>query len=221
MKRHTVAILLFLIMLLALSACAGSAERPEIVILPEAEGIPDTVVSGIADTYPESGRITMISWHDAGQTDIAGKAGRIPLGSGNWDYENIRVNTTGTNQTLATYFVTSCAKGSSETLTTEFTRTISSSVKLTAGNAGKPTAAELGISASVTAKITVSRTFSGPPETSPYNSRQYYIRFTGDTGTWSAQTVWQTNPANRPKISGTWLKPTSWAEYSVDRLITD
>lgn len=142
----------------------------------------------------------------------------VPCGRG-WNYIDKKVTVTEKDVALERHLVMSVAKGASTTLSTEFSKTLSSSVKLVVGKAVAPTSGELGISGSVTAKISVTKTFNGPPENSPHNSRSFYIQFYGNKGEWSATAVWEFNQANRPKVSGTWTKPTSWAEFSLDRTI--
>lgn len=213
MKRCMFLLLLVFALLTSTLACA---DLPTVTVMPEASDIPSSVILDIQKENADAKAITITGWH-ANVQETEHNAIQ-PRGYG-WDYRDVKVTTTGTNKTLSTHFLISVAKGSSTTLTTEFTKTISSSVKLTSGKATAPSSGELGIAASVTAKVSVSKTFNGPAESSEYNSRAFYVRFYGNTGTWSARAVWQLNPTNRPIVSGTWRKPTSWAEYSVDRII--
>ncbi|MDO4838633.1 MAG: hypothetical protein Q4B32_09610 [Clostridia bacterium] len=212
MKRYV--FLLTLASALCLSALAF-AELPTVTVLPEASDIPSSVILDIQKENADAEAITITGWHANVQVDCSA----IYPQSYGWSYQDVEVAATGTDQALSTQFVTSVAKGASDPLSAEFTKTVSSSVELTAGNAPALTGNDLDIAVSVTAKIPAFTTLNGPAESSVCNSRQFYVRFYGDTGTWSARAVWQLNPTNRPIISGTWSKPTSWAEYSVDRII--
>ncbi len=212
MKRYV--FWLLLVSALCVSALAF-AELPSVTIMPEASDVPSSVILDIQTENADAEAITVTGWHANVQVDCSA----VYSQNYGWTYQDVIVTTTGTSQALSTHFVTSVAKGASDPLATEFVKTVSSSVELTAGNATVPSSNDLGIAASVTATISVPQTLNGPPESSACNSRQFYVRFYGDTGTWSARAVWQLNPANRPIISGTWSIPTSWAEYSVDRII--
>ena len=213
MKRHV--FLLMLVSALFVSALA-CAELPTVTVMPEASDIPSSVILDIQKENADAEAITITGWH-ANMQEI--DSGVFCSQSYGWTYRDVKVTTTGTNQALSTHLVTSVAKGASDPLAVEFTKTISSSVNLTSGKATAPSSNDLGIAASVTAKVSVPQTLNGPSESSVCNSRQFYVRFYGDTGTWSARAIWDLNPANRPILSGTWSKPTSWAEYSVDRII--
>lgn len=181
-----------------------------------ASGIPNSVVAEIVAENPDAQEITFLKWENA----VLDNELVMPLAG--WTYSDIVVKTESTNVTLADKFIISVAKGAKTTLSKEFSATVSASVNLSSSggqNTGKPSAGQLGVAASVTAKCSVTRQFSGPPESSTANSREYRARFIGDKGTWSATAILQVNPTARPKINGTWSSPTKWAEYSIDKKI--
>lgn len=106
------------------------------------------------------------------------------------------------------YFVISVAKGQTTTLATEFSQT------LTAGISGSPYSITAELEASVTASYSVTHQFSGPPESSPYNSREYRVRFYAQTYNYS-QDHYMSGLYMGTK-TGTVKKPTRWAAYSID-----
>lgn len=106
------------------------------------------------------------------------------------------------------YFVISVAKGQTTTLSTAFSQT------LTAGISGSPYSITAELKASVTASYTVTHQFSGPPESSQYNSREYRVRFYAQTYNFS-QDHYMSGVYIGTR-TGTVDKPTRWAAYSID-----
>ena len=106
------------------------------------------------------------------------------------------------------YFVISVARGQTTTLSTEFSQT------LTAGISGSPYSITAELQASVTASYSVTLEFSGPPESSRYNSREYRVRFYAQTYNYS-QDHYMSGMYMGTR-TGTVDKPTRWAAYSID-----
>ena len=213
MKKYF-AVLVACVVLMCLNVEAQG--EPKVIIYGAASGIPNSVVAEIVAENPDAQEITFLKWENA----VLDNELVMPLAG--WTYSDIVVKTGSTNVTLADKFIISVAKGAKTTLSKEFSATVSASVNLSSSggqNTGKPSAGQLGVAASVTAKCSVTWQFSGPPESSTANSREYRARFIGDKGTWSATAILQVNPTARPKINGTWSSPTKWAEYSIDKKI--
>ena len=211
MKKYF-AVLVACVVLMCLNVEAQG--EPKVTIYGAASGIPNSVVAEIVAENPDAQEITFLKWENA----VLDNELVMPLAG--WTYSDIVVKTGSTNVTLADKFIISVAKGAKTTLSKEFSATVSASVNLSSsGGQNKPSAGQLGVAASVTAKCSVTRQFSGPPESSTANSREYRARFIGDKGTWSATAILQVNPTARPKINGTWSSPTKWAEYSIDKKI--
>ena len=209
MKKYF-AVLVACVVLMCLNVEAQG--EPKVIIYGAASGIPNSVVAEIVAENPDAQEITFLKWENA----VLDNELVMPLAG--WTYSDIVVKTGSTNVTLTDKFIISVAKGAKTTLSKEFSATVSASVNLSSSggqNTGKPSAGQLG----VTAKCSVTRQFSGPPESSTANSREYRARFIGDKGTWSATAILQVNPTARPKINGTWSSPTKWAEYSIDKKI--
>lgn len=213
MKKYF-AVLVACVVLMCLNVEAQG--EPKVIIYGAASGIPNSVVAEIVAENPDAQEITFLKWENA----VLDNELIMPLAG--WTYSDIVVKTGSTNVTLTDKFIISVAKGEKTTLSKEFSATVSASVNLSSSggqNTSKPSAGQLGVAASVTAKCSVTRQFSGPPESSTANSREYRARFIGDKGTWSATAILQVNPTARPKINGTWSSPTKWAEYSIDKKI--
>ena len=213
MKKYF-AVLVACVVLMCLNVEAQG--EPKVIIYGAASGIPNSVVAEIVAENPDAQEITFLKWENA----VLDNELVMPLAG--WTYSDIVVKTESTNVTLADKFIISVAKGAKTTLSKEFSAKVSASVHLSSSGGqttGKPSAGQLGVAASVTAKCSVTRQFSGPPESSTANSREYRARFIGDKGTWSATAILQVNPTARPKINGTWSSPTKWAEYSIDKKI--
>lgn len=187
--------------------------QAEVIVLPNASGMPNNVIQDIVKENPVDSKITFYSWNTVSDLKSA------PQPRAGWNYGDIKISTTAHDVALGNYFIISVAKGATITLSKNWTKTVNTSVSLSSSNPDNvpiPTAGKLGIAASMTAEYSTSRRFSGPPESSVNNSREYRVKFYGDSGTWSAIAEWSINPAARIPISGTWKKPTSYAEYSVD-----
>lgn len=213
MKRWFI---LLLIAVFCVSPAAMAKSGPAVIVESDAQDVPAFVIDDLRLAYPDTNLIRVIAWSDA-----CGEQNQSFTLPHHWDYIQITTAITATDVSLSDDFVTSVAKGARMPLSPAFSKTRSSWVELTAGpgNSGVPTAAELGVFGSVTAKTNESDVFTGPPESSAANSRLYYVRFYGNTGTWSCTAVWTINPTARPKLSGTWEKPTCWVHYSIDETI--
>ena len=129
-----------------------------------------------------------------------------------WGYTYRTIKTAGPEWEAQNYFVISVAKGQTTTLSTKFSKTLKTTI--TSGKAF--VTADIG--GSITAEYSVTHQFNGPPETSPYNSREYRVQF-------YAKTVWFTqekiNSSNQvvDTTSGVADVPTRYAQYSIDRMI--
>lgn len=193
---------------------ATALAQPEVTVLHGAAGIPQNVLNDILMEVPEDSKVIIYGWHEG----VEGEESKEIEPRAGWVFSDLKTTTTQTDVALNNYFVISVAKGATTTLSAEWKKTVKSSVSINSNAQGipAPLAGKLEVSAEVTARYTVTRKFQGPPEESPYNSRQYRVRFYGDKGTWTGIAESQVNPANRPKVSGTWTKPTRYAEYSID-----
>ncbi len=120
----------------------------------------------------------------------------------------------GTERTVADKFVISVAKGSSTTLKAEWSYAIKGELEAGANVYDLATVvAKLG--GSVKCTYSVTKKFSGPGESSKYNSREFRVKFYKQK-----VTVTQTNELF-PSMKTTFVydKAVRYAEYSIDRKI--
>lgn len=111
------------------------------------------------------------------------------------------------------YFVTSVAKGQTKTLSSKFSRTLSTG--LTAGEAY--VTAEIGASITVEYDITIE--FQGPPEESACNSREYRVQFYARTVKFDQYMYDMWGNLEGVK-SGTANVPTRYLEYNIDHMVS-
>lgn len=111
----------------------------------------------------------------------------------------------------ASYFVESCAKGETKTLTKEFTKVYHTQI-----NTGYPFDDTL-IGGSSSYTYSVQHTFSGPAEDSPFNSRSFYVRFYVQDYDWVQKKY--SNFVLIGVASGTATVPIRPEAYSIDTYI--
>lgn len=107
-------------------------------------------------------------------------------------------------------FVTSVAKGESETLTSEI------KISLNASYTGTPYV-PISIGTNITATYIKSHTFKGPEETSPFNSREFRVKFYEKSSNWTQK--WYMDGFLVGTKTGIRTSATKYLKYSVDRNI--
>lgn len=110
------------------------------------------------------------------------------------------------------FFIISVAKGATKTLQAALTQKLSIGI-----TAGTPYSITAELDYSVSAYYSVTLQWKGPPEGSPYNSREYRVQFYAQTYRWVQDRYLVGVHAGQ--VSGTLNKPTRYAEYSIDRTI--
>lgn len=108
-------------------------------------------------------------------------------------------------------FVISVAKGSKVTLSQTWSESVSASVT----HAEARTA--LKLNGTITKTYTKTQSFTGPPESSSYNSREYRVKFYVEDGKYKGYYI--TDMGRGPSISGTFRNPLKYAEYSINKRI--
>lgn len=107
-------------------------------------------------------------------------------------------------------FIISVAKGATKSLTSTWSSTISSSVSGTAY-----ASVSAGLTSSITCSHSKTETWSGPPESSSYNCREYRVKFYRYNGTWLQEaTGWPSGHTSY--YNGTFTEPSRYLEYSRD-----
>ena len=113
---------------------------------------------------------------------------------------------------IKTEFVISVAKGQTITLTEEYQGGLSLEIKT-----GTPFVEAL-IGADITCTYKKTQQFSGPPESSQYNSRSYYVRYLGQENEWVQRRYYY--GLLMGVTSGTAIIPTEYQAYSIDRIVS-
>jgi len=134
-------------------------------------------------------------------------------------YTNIVTTKTVTNaKALAKdVFQFSVAKGQTVTLSQTYKASLTGSYSGSIFDSSK-----LGVNLTIEGTYQKSTTYSGPPESSSYNSREFRTRFYEERGNYVQRATKVTNYGqgvviNEPvSSSGTYKKPVSYANYSVD-----
>lgn len=215
----------FFAILLTVFTFALAEDAPTVIVDAPAQNIPDSVIADIVAAHPDAESIHIYAY---GQTDHSATANNAvaPQGLFTYSYSNITKHCAQHHGRFRTDFIISVARGSETTLSTEYSTTVGVGVSgsVTSGtdsSAPMPTSGTLGLntSCSVTCKISTSRTFRGPSDDSEYNSRSFYVAYYGDIGGWSC-TATRSIPASTVQMSGRYVEPTEYAEYSVDNKIT-
>lgn len=131
-------------------------------------------------------------------------------------YDNIKKTVTRSDSPLDDKFITSSAKGMTLSSSTKFESSVNSLVT------GKLNAKALGLTARLGFSMEPDYTLTGPPEYSKANTREYRVKFYGNTGTYTAA-----ERSGLPggagmmmrDITGTWSEPLKYYIYAVDRAI--
>ncbi len=227
MKRRffIVFLIIFLLSIGIVSADTSTSTGPIITLSGTGRNVPAAVIAQLVQDYPNAGAIHITKWSPAEQntTDVANTNDFVPSP---WilSVSSLSTSTLNTDVTLDDKHIISCAKGVTKTLTTTFNHTISSSVSLSTsiGNDLLPiaTAFQLGVDNSENVTISTTVVYNGPPEESEYNSREFRVRWYGDTGIWTGSVHSRLNYSITETIAGTWTMPVGSTEYAVDRFIT-
>lgn len=108
-----------------------------------------------------------------------------------------------------TKFVTSVAKGQTREIGKEWKYSVKASAT------GGVSAASLGLNLESEKKYKRTDKFSGPPESSQYNSRRFYVKFHKKHGTYKREITGRQSKHTTVK-TGTYTEPNGYDSYSVD-----
>lgn len=213
--KKIVSLVMSVAMCLALFPTAYAIEnseaiKPNVVLNDPALNVPNEVIQDIIKDNPDAKEIIIYDYYEAkkdGHSDISTRG--LPK------VEDLVKITNEYDAFAKDEFVTSVAKGQSVTLSSKWTGTLQSSIS------GECTVSELSLLSSITKEYSTSFVFTGPPESSSCNSREYRVKFYENRGTYTARRsngapgcggAWRT-------VSGNWSEPSKYAAYSVDKRI--
>ncbi len=197
MKRFLSSTLFSTVFIILFSITAYAAPAT-VTVNPGVPHIPQEKIEALAKDYPDT-HITIINY----QKSVPNITPNI------WWFDLTEKKTTQTDVLAKNKFVISVARGATKTLSKTWSGSISPSCSF------KAAFSTLELGATITRSYSKSETFSGPPEGSPYNTREYRVKFYEDRGTFKGYYV--SDAGNQQKKSGTWKSPSYYFEYSVDR----
>ncbi len=181
-----------------------AAEGPEVLFADGTEDVPPILIEQLLADYPNAGAIHILRWNP-GHAETAG----------------IGVTVQAEDVTVKDMFVRTHAKGSYEILpeniemsaTTTFRGETSGECYFAANLEG------LGFGTHISVVFPEGSCYGGPDENSPWNSREYRVRWIGRTGTFPLIQVMNSRPEGK-EIICTWAQPIDTLEYAVDRFIS-
>jgi len=226
------------IMFPAPNAFANESET-KVIISPEAKNIPNYVIEQIIEENPDAGVINIYEYGDIIDTNKNSKQNIIinpldkiidnesyiisPAMTVYTVYRNIKTSRTVINseREAKDEFKFSVAKGEVVELSVTYKGQLKGSYT------GVPiSVSELGVSATISGEYKKGTRYSGPLETSDYNSREFRMKFFELYGryTQTAQKVTYLSSGIQASSvdvseSGTYTEPTRYLSYSVDRKI--
>lgn len=183
------------------SPCTYSDINTNVVIEDSATGIPQEIIDEIARENPNT-TITFTNYVEAEPAITPRIVFGITITS---------KTTTASNYIDKDVFVISVAKGSTKTLTESWTASLAAEATHSDAKEG------LKLNGTITKSYSKTEVFSGPLESSQYNSREFRVRFYADKGTYVG--YYETDMGRGPEVSGSFKNPLRYAEYTIDRVI--
>lgn len=178
--------------------------------------VPQYIIEDILKTNPAAKNITI---YEVG-TYTESLNNPVPYLPGYTEYKNMVTKLTPTNSKVEAkdVFQFSVAKGQEVVLTRDYTAELSGSYSGDILDSSK-----LNVSTKIVGKYTKSTKYLGPPETSNYNSREFRTKFFEERGNyvqtadayenWGQGVIVELGKVTK---TGTYKKPVSYANYSVD-----
>ncbi len=194
--------------------------QPQIIFENPDLNVPNDVIQELIEENPSAGQIIISEYKNINneKSIVAIQQYNEPvlkLLVGDY-YSNVNKTTTSYGVYVKDSFVTSVARGQTQTLSSSWSSTLSCEIS------GDISSASLGITKSITKSYSKSDTFSGPPENSYYNCREFRVKFYENRGTYTAVLNSRfpgTSIYIKINESGTWSEPTYYLAYSVDKNI--
>lgn len=236
MKKNVAAILAVAIMMsLSVNTFAAS---PNVIVETKARGIPQEVIDQIIQSNPAANEITIYDYqefddeipnsNDKSLSDMAEEASSQPSTRNvapkpyiKYDKPKTTLNITARRVSAKRVFQFSVAKGETVTLTRSFSASYKGSISGSVFNK-----ADIGAEVTMKGSMDKTTTYVGPPEDSPYNSREFGIEFFEERGTYvQTRDVYRISQLGQKtylrtdKVNGTYKKPVAFASYSVNNKI--
>ena len=191
---------------------SSNERQPNVIIENTDLEVPDYIVQELIRDNPDAGQIIITEYSNIGQSDEPHDFIAQPA-SVNY-YTDVSKTTITYDEVAKDVFVTSVACGQTQTLTREWSETLSCNIS------GNIDYVSLGVKGSITKSYTTTDVFDGPPENSGYNSREYRVKFFQDKGTYTANlhTDFPGWVIVIPE-SGNWTAPSRYLAYSINWVV--
>lgn len=191
---------------------SNNGKQPNVIIENTDLEIPDYIIQELIRDNPDAGQIIITEYSNIGQSNELHDFIAQPM-SVNY-YTDVLKTTTAYDVLAKDVFVTSVARGQTQTLSYNWSETLSCSIS------GNIDYISLGITGSITKSYSKTDVFAGPPEDSGYNSREYRVKFFEDRGTYTANlhTDFPGWVIVIPE-SGNWAAPSRYLAYSINRVV--
>lgn len=203
-----------------------NTNQPLVVISPEAESIPNYIVEQIIEENPDAGVINIYDYGDMPNTDVNNIDKKEPIITPQTSLitliENVKTTKTVTdsNHLAKDEFKFSVAKGEEVTLSYTYSGELTGSISGISFNK-----ADIGAEITIKGEYKKGTKYSGPGESSSYNTREFRMKFYEELGTYKQtadrNTYFSGKLQSTEKVAqtGTYKKPTKFASYSIDKKI--
>lgn len=227
-------LLLTLSLVVAPHPVHAESNKPQIIINPGAQDTPEYVIQEILTENPDAGVIHLIDYDHLPDTSKSLIDKNVEIVSNINDNISLALNPIGfyttygkptTSKTVTVYdefakdeFKFSVAKGETVTLSKSYTGSLTGSISGSVFDA-----AEVGAETTITCTYNKGTQYTGPSESSSYNSREYRMKFYQNSGKYTQTRKVYTHyygtiiETTTQTVSGTFKKPSKFLSYSIDK----
>ena len=206
-----------------LTPLASANEIQETIVLnPNGLSIPQEVIQDLKESNPDAGLITIYEYGEVQSVqdrNIQSNNSPSALLPPTYVYRiTSSKSVTQSDVLVKDEFKFSVAKGEDVTLSQTYTGSLKGSISGSPWDKGA-----IGAEITITAQYTKGTKYSGPPESSIYNTREFRMKFYEERGTWrqirdAISTITQEVIATETK-TGNYNKPTRFVSYSLDKTV--
>jgi len=189
---------------------ANQKQQPKVVIGDTSVPVPDYIIQDIIKENPDAGQINITECRNSNINNSQTSNQPMALAAGVY-YTNCVKTQTSASYLVRSDFVISVSKGQTVTIGHEWKAALSCSIS---GGVDNST---LGITGNLECIYSASSTFVGPPESSSFRTRNFYVKFYEVKGTYTATCHdpfpgWYiTYPVN-----GSYTEPAFYLTYNID-----
>lgn len=193
-----------------------------IVVNPNGLSIPQELIQDLIESNPDAGLITIYDYSEVPSVQdrtIQSYESPSALLPPTYVYRyTTSKSVTQPDALVKDEFKFSVARGEKVTLSQTYTGSLKGSISGSPWDKGA-----IGAEITITAQYYKGTIYSGPPESSSYNTREFRMKFYEERGTWkqireAISTINQEVIATETK-TGSYNKPTRYLSYSIDKTI--